>query len=405
MAVLSFFHNSVNGDRVYEADDFAKHTSAIISDGVVQGLKVTYTSAYAYTIDTGKAIVMGRSVVNDAQIATAIGTPVNGDLYSVVVRMDLTARNASIETILGTTYQDDNAIKQIPLATILVGTNTLTITDKRTFAVFKSDKISLKDSRIYYTHTIGSEFVAMRFKEGSDTSGVGISLGTGGTTIIGGGESSHNILVSTLVPDAITERLMLVSDNEIEIMTGMQNVGTDVTVGKRARIASNGDINWGGNNVDGNIGALAYNTSTKTATIKHWNGTISTDDVTLSVNKVVQTGASQGAVLWTNAGQYMTAGQTATPTVSLDNCANGWQLIWSDYDAGVGSNNIQFSSTFIHKQQIAGNSLHLIPQFYGDDSVAGRFVVKELTNTRTVITGSANNDGLNDVCLRQVLSY
>lgn len=300
MTVLSFFHNSVNGDRKYEADDFAKHTSTIIGDGIVEGLKVNYTSAYAYTIDTGKAIVMGRSVVNDAQIATAIGTPVNGDLWSVVVRMDLTARSASIETILGTTYQDDNAIKQIPLATILVGTNTLTITDKRSFSSFKSNKISIKNSALKYTHTLGGEFSPITFKEGSDTTGIGMAIGSGGTTIVGGGESANSILNSTLVPDAITEKTIVSSDYDVVIMTGMQDVGTDPTTGKRSIFNANGDLNIGGNNVDLSTCTIRYTSSTKTIQIYHWTGSAVSDTVVLEVGDIKFKNAPWANVTLTN---------------------------------------------------------------------------------------------------------
>lgn len=287
MAVTSFFHNSVDGDRKYEANDFATHTNAIILDGVVEGLKVTYTSAYAYTIDVGKAIVMGRVVVNDAQIATSILTPVNGETHSVVVRMDLAARSASIETILGTSYQDDNAIKQIPLATILVGTNTLTITDKRAFAAFKSDNILLQDSKLRYVKDQGSGYEIISFKEGSDNSGMGVALSGGGTIVVGGGESAYDILNNaTLVPDAITEKLILTSDYDVVVMTGMQDVKTNPTTGKRTIFNTNGDLNIGGNNVDLATMTIRYTAATKTLQFFHWTGTAVSDTVILEVGDI-----------------------------------------------------------------------------------------------------------------------
>jgi hypothetical protein len=295
MTVLSFFHNSVGGDRTYESDDFAKHTGTIIGDGVVEGLQVNYTNAYAYTIDVGKAIVMGRSVINDAIISTSIGVPVNGDLYSVVVRMDLTARAASIETILGTVYQDDNAIKQIPLATILVGTNTLTITDKRSYVVYKSNKIQLKDNAIQYQHTLGNLYKALNFREGSDTTGVGMTIGAGGTTIVGGGESALSTMLSALIPDAITEKLILTSDYNVEIWTGMQDVGTNATVGKRFIFQNNGDLNIGGNNVDLTTCTFRYTAASKILEIFHWTGTAAQDVVQLAVGDILYQNAP-----WTN---------------------------------------------------------------------------------------------------------
>jgi hypothetical protein len=284
MTVNSFFHNSVGGDRIYEANDFATHTSTIISDGVIEGLKVTYTNAYAYTIDIGKAIVLGRSVYNDAVIATSIGTPVSGELHSVVVRMDLATRSATIETILGTTYQDDNAIKQIPLATILVGTNTLTITDKRVFASFKSGNMLLKNSELKFDdQATGAEFPAIKFRSGTNTGG-GISIGVGGTTVIGGGESPHDVIKTTqIVSDTSLEKLILASDYDIQVLTGMQDVVNTPTTGKRAVFATNGDFQIGGNNADANIGVLRFNATTKVLEILHWNGSVTTTNTVLSV--------------------------------------------------------------------------------------------------------------------------
>lgn len=287
MTVFSFFHNSLNGDRTYEADDFAEHTSAIIGDGVVEGLKVTYTSAYAYTIATGKAILMGRSVMNDAEIATSIATPVNGAIHSVVVRMDLAARQASIDTISGTVYQDDNAIKEIPLATILVGTNTLTITDKRVFAPLKSGKISLENSQIRYEDDIVNMAI-MSFKDGSDNSGKGLAIGAGGTTIIGGGESAYDTLNTVeLIPDAVNEKLILTSDYNVEIWTGMQDVKTNKTTGKRFLFSTNGDLNIGGNNVDLTTCTIRYTSSSKILEIFHWTGTVTTDVVQLAIGDIL----------------------------------------------------------------------------------------------------------------------
>jgi len=254
---------------------------------VIEGLKVTYTSAYAYTIDVGKAMVMGRSVYNDAVIATSIGTPVNGDVYSVVVRMDLAARSASIETILGTVYQDDNSIKQIPLATILVGSNILTITDKRSFAYHKSDKIRIENSKLRYIKDNGSGYEMVSAREGSDNTGIGVAFSGGGTIVVGGGESAYDILNNTtIVPDPIVERTLVTSDYQVEILTGMQDVKNTPTTGKRFIFNTNGDFNMGANNVDDTSLTFRYTSASKTLGIWHWTGTAVSDTVILAVGDI-----------------------------------------------------------------------------------------------------------------------
>jgi len=285
MTVYSFFHNSINGDRVYEAGDFAELTKATISDGIVEDLKVNYNGAYAYSINPGKAVVMGRLVVNDAIISTSLNTPTSGQTYSVVVRMDLTTRAASIETILGTTYQNDNAVKEFPIATMVVGTNTLTVTDVRKFSYFKSNKILLKDSKLVYNN--GTTFFdAINFKEGSESSGMGIAIGAGGTTFIGGGESAYLTMLSSLFPDLSQERMIVTSDYEISFLTGMQDVPNTPTTGKRTTIATNGDLQIGANNVNNLFGVLRYNQTTRVLEILHWDGSNTLETTTLNVGDI-----------------------------------------------------------------------------------------------------------------------
>ena len=60
--------------------------------------------------------------------------------------------------------------------------------------------------------------------------------------------------------------------------------------------------------------------------------------------------------LWTGAA-YPAAVTTITPTKTLSNCKNGWVLVWSDYVAGVGSNDYDFFYSYVPKYTSAGGTV------------------------------------------------
>ncbi|MBT2722321.1 hypothetical protein [Bacillus sp. ISL-46] len=118
------------------------------------------------------------------------------------------------------------------------------------------------------------------------------------------------------------------------------------------------------------------------------------------------------AVLWSGA-SYVGVGQTITPTKKLSNCRNGWLLIWSDYDPGVGANNWGIASTPIFKASAA--------LFNGAENT---FDVSNSLTTSTInmtgksinvyddkIMGTALNDptdntnNSSDVCLRYIIEF
>lgn len=108
--------------------------------------------------------------------------------------------------------------------------------------------------------------------------------------------------------------------------------------------------------------------------------------------------------VWTGE-SYMNSGQSATPSTPIAECANGWLLVWSDYDVGEGINNFQWAYTIIPKLIKSGNSmLHAVPNNTG----TGNIVVKTLYTDGKIITGHDANDdpdGSNDVVLREVYAF
>lgn len=114
--------------------------------------------------------------------------------------------------------------------------------------------------------------------------------------------------------------------------------------------------------------------------------------------------------LWTGAALIVST-TTISPTKKLSECRNGWILVWSDYDPGVGSNDSNFAYTFIPKKiaslQNGKNHNFDMLAMFGDDYV--RMTGKTVNVFDDKITGNdVNNKSANyadDVCLRYVLSF
>jgi hypothetical protein len=111
-----------------------------------------------------------------------------------------------------------------------------------------------------------------------------------------------------------------------------------------------------------------------------------------------------------NDGWFMHATQTATPSKKLSQCRNGWILIWSDHDSGVGSNNYDFAYSYIPKGTLwkSGESHSFaIPNY--SSSTTTNVTVKKLYVYDNRLVGHTDNDvgttQTNDVVLRMILEW
>jgi hypothetical protein len=119
-----------------------------------------------------------------------------------------------------------------------------------------------------------------------------------------------------------------------------------------------------------------------------------------------------GNQLWAG-GSFMSSTQTVYPSVPIDQCPNGWILVWSDYTAGSGSENFDWAFTFVPKEIVALHpgtlTYHPIPNYVNATTV--EVTAKELYFANDRISGSGDNDldsGTNnnaDVVLRYVLMW
>lgn len=144
MAVSSGFFNSIDGDRVYNADQMSTYFKGLISDGVYENvgsrLRVTNGSGMSVNVGTGRAVVLSRWVENDAELNLALDAAdvQYNRIDAIAVRLDLTESGRAVNIIV---KKGTNAAKPEPparstgadiyelyLATVSIPKGTTTIT-------------------------------------------------------------------------------------------------------------------------------------------------------------------------------------------------------------------------------------------------------------------------------------
>ena len=120
MEKFSFF-NDINDDRVYYAEDFARHLKKYFTNGIFNNeLKVIANNDMTITIKEGDANIEGYRYTNTGDLVKTIDNA-DGTLNridNVVLRLDLTNRLISAQIIKGT-FADK------PVAPELVRTSTI----------------------------------------------------------------------------------------------------------------------------------------------------------------------------------------------------------------------------------------------------------------------------------------
>lgn len=123
------------------------------------------------------------------------------------------------------------------------------------------------------------------------------------------------------------------------------------------------------------------------------------------------------APLWkhpSDGGYYMTANQTVTPSKPLNQCRNGWLLMWSDYDPTTSTtNNADICTTLIPKRGPTGalwsgqGFLCPVPTWMDDATDADVMHIKKVYVHNDKLVGFAANQltDRRDVVLRAVYEY
>ncbi len=141
MAIKYGFFNSVNGDRVYNAEDVGRYLYGIVSDGVYQDdtgrMQVIASGGMTVAIQTGRAMLAYHYMENDSayNITLDIGTTLPR-IDLIVMRLDRTNREITITTKKGTPAASpsmpilsrESTVYELALAAITVGANVTAIT-------------------------------------------------------------------------------------------------------------------------------------------------------------------------------------------------------------------------------------------------------------------------------------
>ena len=149
MAIRSGFFNSVAGDRLYSASEFAEYFAAFIGTGVFPDpstcLQIVVATGLQVKVKAGKAWISGYILINDADyLETLTADAVLNRIDRMVVRLHYSNRTMSIVRKVGTLASSpvapaitrDAEMYELSLALISVpgGSTTITqgnITDTR----------------------------------------------------------------------------------------------------------------------------------------------------------------------------------------------------------------------------------------------------------------------------------
>ena len=135
----SSFFNDIDNDRVYFAEDFARHLAKYFTNGIFNNeLKVIANNDMTVTIQEGDANIEGYRYTNTASLTKTIDTA-DGSLKridNVVIRLDLTNRLISAQIIKGTFSDSPSApslvrsstIYDLKLAEVYIGNGVTSIT-------------------------------------------------------------------------------------------------------------------------------------------------------------------------------------------------------------------------------------------------------------------------------------
>lgn len=138
MAEFGGFFNSINGDRKYKSEDFAKYFKTFMSTGInptIDNLKVYKKSSTEIEVKKGTANINGYLYLLDNTLSfnIAVGT---SRIDRVVLKLDLVNRNLNLVLKKGSNnippaLQRDTSVYELSLAQIQISTADFNIIDER----------------------------------------------------------------------------------------------------------------------------------------------------------------------------------------------------------------------------------------------------------------------------------
>lgn len=399
----SGFYNSINGDRMYNAEDMNMPYSRIISNGVMTGddFHVLANDNMTLTVKKGFGIFDKNwaELENDAILNIPTPNVLHKRIDSVIIRNDKTnERKCTIDYVVGVASDNpsvpDLGEGEYRLANITVAANATII-----------DQTNIEDTR----PTAECGFIHNLLWHSDITS----LYDNWKMQFIKWFDNLKEHLVSATAMVSFSNEYTTTRQDETVIPIGISrfNSVTDIL-----QVYINGlicipEIDYtfdSFNNITLKNGVDA-GTLISFIVYKSVDGEKS-ETVISQVNELYEKveKLESNDTLWTGA-NVMGAGQVVTPSKKLSECKNGWILVWSDYDEATGAaNNSQLATTFIPKQIAGTNSFYCIVPSGINVNGTVTSCGKSLTVSDTALSGYAGNiattDGL-DVCLKAIYEF
>lgn len=418
MAFQCGFFNSVNGDRKYNAEQMTYPYARIVSDGVFASsngnlttdLQVVADGNLIVRVKKGDGMFRGKwGKLDTDELFTVPSANVNYNrVDSIVVRIDNTTRSGTITYKVGQANLLENPVdlintsdvKEYRLANIFVHANATEITqsditDTRPTSECGIVTNLLQNSDISATYLQWqSQFYDWlnHLKETVATATIVTSLTSNYRTTVDG----ETIIPIQISRYAVETDILQVYINGIFLVKNVDyTINNYQSITLTLPLEKNNDVSF-----------VVY---------KSVDGS-DAETVVSQVNELfrrVEKLEGTETALWLGA-NTMGADQTITPSKKLSECANGWLLVFSDYDT---ANNAGYNSEFVYKyvpKRIHTDfSVNSALSFFEvptamNESGAYTMTVKRLSILNDKIIGYAGNtatDAGKDTCLRAVYEF
>ena len=175
MAETSSFFNSINSDRLYDADSISTFLGSFLSNGILSSpstnLQVIASTGMAVTVQAGKSFILGRMYNNDSNL-TLTHSIADGVLNRIdLIVCQLSIANREIKTVIkkgvassspvAPVVQRDNDIFELTLAKIYIGKGVTSITQANITDLRLTSNCGIADSLMTVdTQTIFDQYQA-----------------------------------------------------------------------------------------------------------------------------------------------------------------------------------------------------------------------------------------------------
>ena len=392
------FFNSVNGDRKYNADDMTMPYKLIVSDGIIanangqlsDSFKVKYSSGRQLKVVAGKGLFGGHwcEMTSDELIEVPTPHTQYTRIDSIVIRVDEDARALSLQYLQGIaatnpqapTIQRSSTIKEYRLANISVAANTTEITQ----------------SNITDTRPSADCGIVTNLLQNSDISSTYSQW-----------ESQFNDFL-TERGEEFNQKLEEIGNIDADTLLGLVNDVSYIN-GKITELEI--DIDTASSNING----LNTKTSTTNSNLSSLSTKVNTANTNISNldTRIDKLETVTYSPLWEGANQ-MGASASITPSKKLDECRNGWILVWSGYNTSTNkATETRLQFTYIPKNLMANLTVESMPVYSNliyTYYESGNFDVtaKLVTITDSKITGFVGNvatDFGKGICLMAVMEW